>query len=167
MTGTLAAWSAAVTLAVTGAITGLYYAYSVSVMPGLNAIGGGSAIRAMNSINVKIQNPLFFVTFFGPVVTATLTGVLLLVLGHRPAAVLFLLAAAVYLFGAFLLTVAVNVPLNDLLAATAVPADPAEAARVWADYSSRWTGWNTVRAAASLVSLLLIGLGIYQWHRQR
>ncbi|MEV4625939.1 anthrone oxygenase family protein [Micromonospora sp. NPDC049523] len=166
MTSTLAAWSAAVTLALTGAIAGLYYAYSVSVLPGLNAIDGGSAIRAMNSINVKIQNPLFFVTFFGPVVTATLTGVLLLMLGHRPAAVLFLLAATVYLLGAFLPTVAVNVPMNDLLAAAVVPADPAEAARVWADYSSRWIGWNTVRAGASLISLLLVGSGIYLWHRQ-
>jgi uncharacterized membrane protein len=167
MTGTLAAWSAAVTLAVTGAIAGLFYAYSVSVLPGLNAVDAGSAIRAMNSINVKIQNPLFFVTFLGTPVAAALTGVLLLVLGHRPAAVLFLLSAAVYLLGVFVPTMAVNVPMNDALAAAVLPADPAEAARLWSDYSSRWTGWNHLRAGASLVSLLLVGLGIYLWHRQR
>ncbi|MEK8110387.1 hypothetical protein NKG94_50840 [Micromonospora sp. M12] len=81
------------TLAVTGAITGVYYAFSVAVMPGLNAADAGTAIRAMTSINQRIQNPLFFVTFFGPLVAATVTGVLLLILGKRSAGVLFLVAA--------------------------------------------------------------------------
>ncbi|SCE81231.1 Uncharacterized membrane protein [Micromonospora coriariae] len=164
---TLAAWSAAVTLAVTGLIAGVYYAFSVSVMPGLNATDAGTAIRAMTSINQKIQNPLFFVTFFGPIIAAAITGVLLLILGHRPAALLFFLAGAAYLVGAFIPTVALNVPMNDALDATGVPTDPAEAARIWADYTSRWTWWNTVRAGASVVSLLLAGFGVYLWGSQR
>ncbi|MET8353641.1 MULTISPECIES: anthrone oxygenase family protein [unclassified Micromonospora] len=164
---TLAAWSAAVTLAVTGLIAGVYYAFSVSVMPGLNATDAGTAIRAMTSINQKIQNPLFFVTFFGPILAATITGVLLLILGHRPAALLFFLAGAAYLVGAFIPTVTLNVPMNDALDATGVPTDPAEAARIWADYASRWTWWNTVRAGASVVSLLLAGFGVYLWGSQR
>jgi uncharacterized membrane protein len=167
MTETLAAWSAAVTLAVTGAIAGLYYAFSVAVMPGLNGTDASTAIRAMTSINQKILNPTFFVTFLGPPIAAVLTGVLLLTLGHKPAAVLFLLAAAIYLVGAFIPTRVVNVPLNDTLAAAGVPDDPAQAARVWSDYSSRWTGWNTVRAGSSVLSLLLAGLGVYLWGRQR
>ncbi|MCG5462520.1 anthrone oxygenase family protein [Micromonospora sp. NPDC053740] len=161
MNATVAAWSAAVTLAVTGAITGVYYAFSVAVMPGLNAADAGTAIRAMTSINQRIQNPLFFVTFFGPLVAATVTGVFLLTLGKRSAGALFLLAAAVYLVGAFIPTVAINVPMNENLGAAGVPADPAEAVRVWASYSSAWTWWNSVRAGASLISLLLAGLGVY------
>ncbi|NBE82410.1 anthrone oxygenase family protein [Micromonospora rubida] len=164
---TLTAWSAAVTLAVTGLIAGVYYAFSVSVMPGLNATDTGTAIRAMTSINQKIQNPLFFVTFFGPILAATITGVLLLILGHRPAALLFFLAGAVYLVGAFIPTVALNVPMNETLDAAGVPTDPAEATRIWADYASRWTWWNTVRAGASVVSLLLAGFGLYLWGSQR
>ncbi|WP_406067718.1 DUF1772 domain-containing protein [Micromonospora sp. NBC_01638] len=167
MTATLAAWSAAVTLAVTGAITGVYYAFSVSVMPGLNAVDAGTAIRAMTSINQKIQNPLFFVTFLGPIVAATVTGVMLLILGRRPAGVLFLVAAGVYVVGAFIPTVVVNVPMNETLDAAGVPTDPAEAVRVWADYSSGWTWWNSVRAGASLISLLLAGLGVYLWGPSR
>jgi uncharacterized membrane protein len=165
MIGTLTAWSAAVTLAVTGAIAGVYYAFSVAVMPGLNATDAGTAIRAMTSINQKIQNPMFVVTFLGPPILGVLTGVLLLMLGHKPAAVLFFLAAAVYLVGAFIPTMVVNVPMNDALDAAGVPTDPAEAARLWSDYSSRWTGWNTVRAGASVISLLLAGLGVYLWGR--
>ncbi|MEU5672017.1 anthrone oxygenase family protein [Micromonospora sp. NPDC047753] len=161
MNATLAAWSAAVTLVVTGAITGVYYAFSVAVMPGLNAADAGTAIRAMTSINQRIQNPLFFVTFFGPLVAATVTGVFLLILGKRSAGVLFLVAAGVYLVGAFIPTVVVNVPMNETLDAAGVPTDLAEAVRVWAAYSSAWTWWNSVRAGASLISLLLAGLGVY------
>ncbi|MEU7842182.1 anthrone oxygenase family protein [Micromonospora sp. NPDC049114] len=161
MNATVAAWSAAATVVVTGAITGVYYAFSVAVMPGLNAVAPGTAIPAMTSINQRIQNPLFFVTFFGPLVAATVTGVLLLLLGKRSAGVLFLMAAAVYLVGAFIPTVVVNVPMNENLDAAGVPTDPAEAARVWASYSSAWTSWNSVRAGASLISLLLAGLGTY------
>ncbi|MFI6760768.1 hypothetical protein ACIBF5_16705 [Micromonospora sp. NPDC050417] len=40
---------------------------------------------------------------------------------------------------------------------------PAEAARRWAEYASHWTGWNTLRAVASLVSLLLVGAGLLAW----
>ncbi|MEV4763326.1 anthrone oxygenase family protein [Micromonospora chokoriensis] len=160
MNATLAAWSAAVTLVVTGAITGVYYAFSVAVMPGLNAADAGTAIRAMTSINQRIQNPLFFVTFFGPLVAATVTGVFLLIIGKR-SGVLFLVAAGVYLVGAFIPTVVVNVPMNETLDAAGVPTDPAEAVRVWASYSSAWTWWNSVRAGASLISLLLAGLGVY------
>ncbi|MEU8254312.1 anthrone oxygenase family protein [Micromonospora inaquosa] len=161
MNATLAAWSAAVTLVLTGAITGVYFAFSVAVMPGLNAVDAGTAIRAMTSINQKIQNPLFFVTFFGPIVAATVTGVLLLIPGHRTPGVLFLLAAGVYLVGALIPTVLVNVPMNETLDAAGVPTDPAEAARIWASYSSGWMWWNSVRAVASLISLLLAGLGIF------
>ncbi|MEU8423442.1 anthrone oxygenase family protein [Micromonospora sp. NPDC048835] len=160
MNATLAAWSAAVTLVVTGAITGVYYAFSVAVMPGLNAADAGTAIRAMTSINQRIQNPLFFVTFFGPLVAATVTGVFLLIIGKR-SGVLFLVAAGVYLVAAFIPTVVVNVPMNETLDAAGVPTDPAEAVRVWASYSSAWTWWNSVRAGASLISLLLAGLGVY------
>ncbi|WUR62278.1 DUF1772 domain-containing protein [Micromonospora chokoriensis] len=160
MNATLAAWSAAVTLVVTGAITGVYYAFSVAVMPGLNAADAGTAIRAMTSINQRIQNPLFFVTFFGPLVAATVTGVFLLIIGKR-SGVLFLVAAGAYLVGAFIPTVVVNVPMNETLDAAGVPTDPAEAVRVWASYSSAWTWWNSVRAGASLISLLLAGLGVY------
>ena len=88
----------------------------------------------MTSINQKIQNPLFFVTFFGPIIAGAVTGVLLLTLGHKPAAVLFLVAAGVYLVGAFIPTMVVNVPLNETLDAAGVPTDPAEAARAWSDY---------------------------------
>ncbi|WP_433412221.1 DUF1772 domain-containing protein [Microtetraspora malaysiensis] len=161
----LTAASAVVALLLTGAIAGLFYGYSVSVMPAFDGIAAEHGIAAMRSVNEKILNGRFFASFFGTPVASAVTGGLLLALGETPAAVLFFAAAATYVLGAFLPTVVVNVPMNEALAAATVPADPDEAARLWAEFSGRWTRWNTVRAVFCLVSLLLVGLAGFVWAR--
>jgi uncharacterized membrane protein len=160
----LAGVSATTTLLLTGAVAGLFFAYSVSVMIGLDAIKPDQAIAAMRGINEKIQNPVFLPAFLLTPVVAVITGVLLLVLGQRAAGIVFFLAAAAYVLGALVPSFAVNIPMNDALDTARVPA--AEAARVWSDYSSRWTLWNHVRTVSSGVSLLLVGLGLFLWGRQ-
>jgi uncharacterized membrane protein len=160
----LAGVSATTTLLLTGAVAGLFFAYSVSVMIGLDAIKPDQAIAAMRGINEKIQNPVFLPAFLLTPVVAVITGVLLLVLGQRAAGIVFFLSAAAYVLGALVPSFAVNIPMNDALDTARVPA--AEAARVWSDYSSRWTLWNHVRTVSSGVSLLLVGLGLFVWGRQ-
>jgi uncharacterized membrane protein len=54
----------------------------------------------------------------------------------------------------------INVPMNEALAATAIPADADGARRLWQEYSQPWQCWNVVRTIASGVCLLLAGLGI-------
>ncbi|MDN3351208.1 anthrone oxygenase family protein [Actinomadura sp. DC4] len=160
----LAGLSATTTLLLTGAVAGVFFAYSVSVMMGLDAIGPEQAIAAMRGINDKIQNALFLTAFLLSPVAAAVTGVLLLVLGQRTAGVVFLLAGAVYVLGALVPSFAVNIPMNDALDAARPSAG--EAARVWADYSSRWTAWNHLRTVSSLFSMVLAGLGMFVWGRQ-
>jgi uncharacterized membrane protein len=157
--------AATVTLLFTGAVAGVFFAYSVSVMIGLDGIKPEQAIVAMQSINEKIQNPLFLPAFLLAPFAAAATGALLLGLGQRAPGLIFIAAAAVYAAGALLPTIAVNVPMNNALAVAAIPADPQEAARLWADYSSRWTSWNHLRTVASLLGLLLTGLGLFIWGR--
>jgi uncharacterized membrane protein len=160
----LAGLSATTTLLLTGAVAGVFFAYSVSVMIGLDAIRPEQAIAAMRSINDKIQNAVFLATFLLTPVAAAVTGVLLLVLGQRTAGIVFFLAAAAYVVGALIPSFAVNIPMNDTLDAARPSA--AEAARVWSDYSSRWTLWNHVRTVSSLISVGLVGLGLFLWGRQ-
>src|SRR5690606_31293449 len=143
----LAAVSALVSAAL---MAGVFSAFSVAVMPGLNAVPPGAAVAAMRSVNERILNPAFLGPFLLVPLAGAAAGALLLVLGHRRAAAAFLAAAAVYLLGAFLPTAAVNVPLNDALAAAGDPAQAARAAAAWAAYAPRWTAWNHVRAAASV-----------------
>ena len=63
----------------------------------------------------------------------------------------YLLAGcAFYLLGCLLVTMAVNVPMNNQLAVAKPDSSGADA--LWDHYRSRWTLWNHVRTAASLVA---------------
>ncbi|WP_119391726.1 anthrone oxygenase family protein [Taklimakanibacter lacteus] len=152
---------AATTLVLAGAIAGFFYAYSVSVMRGLDAADPQHAIAAMQGINATIRNAAFAPAFFGMPAMAALTGLFLFMTRQRPAAVAMVLAVVVYLLGALVPTFAVNVPLNDALAKAITPADAQEAVAIWSSYSAPWTWWNHLRMAFSTASLLLVGLAIF------
>ncbi len=161
----LAALAIAVTLLLTGAIAGFFYAYSVSAMPGLDLSAPVHAIPAMQGINVAVRNPVFFVSFFGTPVAALVAAGLCVLAGRWRAALFLAAAGGVYFAGAFLPTALVNVPMNRALAQ--VTAETArEAAEIWSAYSPRWTAWNTLRTVFSLASLMLVGLAIHAWARE-
>ncbi|MFR9721972.1 DUF1772 domain-containing protein [Streptomyces sp. MS19] len=149
------------TVVLAALMAGTFFGFSVSVIPGLDAIDPTEAVRAMQSMNEKILNPLFLTAFVGVPLAAAGAGVLLLSMGHRAAGVLFLVAAGVYVFGVFMPTGAVNVPMNDVLAA-ATPSPEA-----WADFSGRWARWNALRTVASTATVVLAALGIRMWHQGR
>jgi uncharacterized membrane protein len=159
----LASIVAVLSLVLTAAVSGVFFAYSNSVVPGLDAVRPEQAITAMNSMNRKIINPLFLTSFLGPPVAAALAGILILVDGATTAGLLYLAAAVVYLAGCVAPTAAVNVPLNNGLDTGTIPTDPDEVTRTWQDYSGRWKAWNHGRAAGSLVAVALSGVGLICW----
>lgn len=149
-----------ISLVLTGGIGGFFYAYSVSVMPGLDVSAPDHAVAAMQGINRAVRNPVFFVTFFVTPVVTLLSAALAWRAGCRRAAGSIAVAAIVYLLGAFLPTALVHVPMNEALAIIDLPAGTNEVQAVWSGYSERWTAWNHVRTAASGLSLILIGIGL-------
>ncbi|RKS73649.1 putative membrane protein [Actinomadura pelletieri DSM 43383] len=165
MRSALAGVSVTLSLIMAAGMAGTFFGFSTGVMPGLNAARPASAIDAMQSVNQKIQNPVFVAMFLLVPLLAVAAGVLLLTLDHRSAAILFFVAAAVYFVGALVPSFAVNIPMNNDLDAVTIPTDPSEAARVWSDYSGRWTAWNTVRAVFGWASLLAMSVGVYLWGR--
>ncbi|TYB47383.1 DUF1772 domain-containing protein [Nonomuraea sp. PA05] len=138
---------ALITLVLHGALTGLFYTFSMSVMPGLNATDPAQAEAAMRSINRKILNPWLYLVFLGSPLAALVAGFL----ADGRAALWFFAAAGVSFAGSFLVTVAVNVPMNNALDAGTMS---------FKDYSPRWTAFNTLRAVASAAALVLVGLGL-------
>lgn len=142
----------------TGLIAGVFYAYACSVNLGLAAQPDAGYVAAMQAINREIQNPVFFLSFFGAVLTLLSA---LAVHSPRPRSGRFrlvALACALYVGGGFLLTVFVNVPLNEELAGVAAGASPGELARARAGYEGPWNFWNGVRAVfSSLAFLALVG----------
>ncbi|TYB41984.1 DUF1772 domain-containing protein [Actinomadura chibensis] len=159
----LAGVSATLSIIMAAGMAGTFFGFSTGVMPGLNAARPGSAIDAMQGINQKIQNPLFVAMFMLVPVVAAAAGVLLLTLDQKAAAVLFFVAAGVYLLGALFPSFAVNIPMNNDLDAVKIPDGASEAAKTWSDYSGRWTAWNSVRAVAGWASVLAMSLGLYVW----
>lgn len=111
----------------------------------------------MQAINERIQNPLFFVNFFGAVLA--LLGALVAHHTSRPRSGRFwlvALACVLYVGGGFLLTIFLNVPLNEELASVAADASSDELARARADFEGSWNSWNGVRTLFSVLAFLTL-----------
>ena len=136
---------AAATVA-TGLIAGVYYAFACAVMPGLGASSDRTFIEAMQNINTKIQNPAFFLTFFGAVILPAWA--LRTFRDDRKLRVWIAAGLALYTLGV-LTTMAVNVPLDNQLAAAGNPMKIADPAAVRARFEDAWNAWNVTRALLS------------------
>ena len=156
---------ALISLLLSGAIFGFFYAWVCSTMWGLDRLEPGTAIAAMQAMNASVRNGVFAPAFFGTpfVLLATALG------GWRAreglSAGLFGLAGVISLFGGVVLTMAVNVPMNEALAQVALPLPDGLAEQVWAEYSPDWQLWNTIRTVATGIVLLLVGVALMRLPR--
>ncbi|HST67944.1 MAG TPA: anthrone oxygenase family protein [Mycobacteriales bacterium] len=120
-----------------GLMAGLFAAFAYAVMPGLGRAGDATFVEGMQKINVAILNGWFGVCFGGALVFSVLAAVL-----HRGAARPWIVAGAVLYLLVLVVTMAVNVPLNDKLEA-AGRTDPHAAREA---FETVWVRWNVVRA---------------------
>jgi uncharacterized membrane protein len=142
---------AAATVAM-GLIAGLYFAWSVSVMPGLANIGDRAFVDAMQEMDDAIQNPLFFATFFGAIALPGAAIVLQRRLGARQATPWIVAAVVLYGLG-FLTTMAINVPLNADIVDAGDPSRIADPGAVRDAFEDEWVAWNIVRTVLSIAAL--------------
>ncbi|CAL9352178.1 hypothetical protein SUDANB121_00501 [Nocardiopsis dassonvillei] len=141
----------------TGLFAGLFFAFSVAVMPGLGRADDRVMIEAMQRINVAILNPLFAVVFIGaPVVL--LGSTLLHWAAGDTAGAWWAGAALVLLVAVLAVTFAVNVPRNNTLERAGTAARLADPAAVRGDFEPVWVRWNHLRALASTAALLCTAL---------
>ncbi len=150
----------------TGLVAGVFYAYAVSVNLGLAAQPDASYVATMQAINERIQNPTFFLSFFG---AALLLLAALASHYRRPPSgrfQLIALACALYIGGGFILTAFVNVPMNEELAHVFAGASPGELASARAAYEGPWDFWNAVRTVFSILAFLaLVGACLLRENR--
>jgi uncharacterized membrane protein len=133
-----------------GIVGGVFYAFSTFVMPGLERLPAAQGIRAMQEINVTAEHPAFMLAFMGTTVLCLYLGVRGVLDWGDTRATLLVTGSALYLVGAFLLTVAHNVPLNNELAD--VHPHAAGAAAHWQHFLHGWNWANHVRGAASIAA---------------
>lgn len=143
-----------------GAIFGFFYAWVCSTMWGLDAADPRTAIAAMQAMNASVRNIVFAPAFFLTPLVLGATAAVAALGARRRAAAWFLAAALIYLCFGLLLTVSVNVPMNEALALERVPEDVEAARAIWLAYSGPWQFWNTLRTVASGTALALAAFGL-------
>lgn len=150
-TGTLVA--ATIT---TGLTAGLLYAFAHTVMPGLGRTEDRTFVGAFQAIDRAVMNPWFMAGFLGgPALTLAAVP-----LGAvRGAALGWLLTALVLHVAVLVITMAVNVPMNNRLQAVALdrPVDLAEARQ---RFQARWVRWNAVRTIAAVAAFIALAVGL-------
>lgn len=154
--------SAFTSLLLCGAIFGFFYAWICSTMWGLDAIDPRISIAAMQAMNASVRNAVFAPAFFATPFVLILTAMIAWRMGLVRPAVVFSSAGFVYLFGGMILTITVNVPMNEALGQVTIPTDLAAAQQIWTDYSPTWQRYNILRTVVSGVALTLTGIGIFQ-----
>ncbi|GLQ28724.1 DUF1772 domain-containing protein [Sulfitobacter pacificus] len=153
-----------ISLLLTAALFGFFYAWICSTMWGLDAADPRVAIAAMQAMNASVRNVVFAPAFFGTPVVLLITTIVLAANAQRRAMPWFAAATILSALLGVVLTMAVNVPMNEELAQVIVPDDIDAARAIWLAYSPGWQFWNQMRTIATGVAVLCIGVGMLRLH---
>ncbi|MGW0752330.1 anthrone oxygenase family protein [Streptomyces sp. NPDC002587] len=135
----------------TGLMAGLYFAFDISVMPGLGRGDDQTYVTAMRNINEAIDNGLFGLLFLGAFL-ATGVAAAQQQRGGRPDAARWgWLAFALYGLS-LAVTAIVNIPLNNQLARAGADVSAARSR-----FGGRWALGNVVRTVACTAALAALG----------
>ena len=137
-----------------GLITGAFALYAHAIMPGLKTTDDRTFVAAFQSIDRAIINPWFMLTgFLGALVLTAAAAALNLGEDVFP----WVLAALLAYVIVFVITIAVNVPLNDTIKAAGDPDRIQDLAAVRERFDeARWATFNVIRtllSAGAFVSL--------------
>lgn len=150
---------AALLLLLHGLITGLFYSYSCSVNPGLGRLSNVEYLKAMQSINSAIQNPVFFTSFMGALLILPVYAYLSL---NNPNFIYVLASFVIYGVMVFGVTMLGNVPLNNRLARFKIgSANDEHMAMARADFEPRWNRYHTIRTISCVISFILLIISFF------
>ena len=142
-----------------GLMAGLFYAWSISVTPGLAQVSDHHYLQSFQAMNRAILNPAFLVAFLGLVIL--LPALTYLNYGGRWSARFWYIAGAtvLYLGGIIAITFFGNVPLNDALEQLTIEAmTPDQMDTFRLEFEDKWNRLNWARTISSLLAFLLLVL---------
>lgn len=138
----------------TGLVAGLFFGFSVAVIPGLSRLPDAGYLQSFQNINVAILNPVFLVTFVAPVILLPVAAWLQYRQGGSSAWLWMLAATLIYIIAVFGVTIAGNVPLNETLAKTDLTAAGSDRLpSIRAAFEPDWNRLHSIRTVANVVSL--------------
>lgn len=138
-----------------GLMSGIFQLYSHTVMPGLAKTDDRTFGAAFQAMDRAIMNPLFLATFVGPLVFSGLATALSLGPASRSLLPWPAVALVLYLI-VMVITIRINVPLNDALKAATDPDLGAVRARF---NETLWVRWNHVRSWLSTAGFVCLAWG--------
>jgi uncharacterized membrane protein len=132
-----------------GLMAGAFGLYAHAIMPGLRKTDDRTFVGAFQEIDRAIINPWFMVSFLGALAFTVVAFVLHL--GADERSVLPWIAAALVLYVVvFVVTIGINVPLNDDIKAAGDPDRVGDLAAVREQFDEmRWARWNVARTLAT------------------
>jgi uncharacterized membrane protein len=137
----------------TGLSAGLFYAWSVSIIPGARKVTDLTYMESMQSFNRAILNPAFFLVFMGSGILLSISAI-----QHYRTGIVFwviLAAALCYVVGTFGVTMLGNVPLNNSLDVFQVKDMSAgQIAAFREHFEEKWNRLHTIRTAFSILSFM-------------
>ena len=132
--------------------TGVFQLYAFAIMPGLGRTNDRTFVGAFQQIDTAIVGPWLFLFFFGALVFTALAAGLHINEDVR-SALPWIGGAFILHLAVFIITIGINVPLNDEIKAAGDPGRIADLAAVREAFNeARWVGWNLFRAVASAVA---------------
>lgn len=137
----------------TGLVAGVFGLYAHTIMPGLGKTDDHTFVGAFQAIDRAIINPWFLGGgFFGALIFTIVAAIT-----HVGRAALPWIVAALVLYAiTFVITIAINVPLNDAIKAAGDPGRIDVAAVRERFNEARWQTWNLVRVVASTTAFGLL-----------
>jgi len=141
-----------------GLMAGVFGVFTHTIMPGVRHPDDRTFVGAFQAIDKAIINPWFMATFFGALILTGLAAALHLS-GDKRNALPWIGAAFVLYLIAVIITMAVNVPLNDAIKAAGNPARIGDLPAVRYRFSeAKWSAWNLIRTLTSTAAFgCLIG----------
>lgn len=136
-----------------GLAAGVFGLYAHTIMPGLRKTDDRTFVGAFQAIDRAIINPWFLGgAFLGALVFTAVAAVTQVGRDELP----WVVAALVLYLIAVIITIAINVPLNDAIKAAGDPAR-IDVAAVRARFDeTRWARWNLVRVVTNTTALGLL-----------
>jgi uncharacterized membrane protein len=128
-----------------GLFAGLFYTFTLAVMPGLTAADDRTLVDAMQQM---IDNPVFPLTFLGAGALAAAALVQARRSGSAKTTGWIVGGLALYTVTA-IITFAIHLPLNDELKEAGDPGRIENLAAVRDDFATPWVAWDIVRTLAA------------------
>jgi uncharacterized membrane protein len=136
-----------------GFVSGAFVLYAHTIMPGLRKTDDRTFVGAFQATDRAIINPWFMITAFGGALVLTLAAG---IASRGTPALPWVAAAFVLYLVAVIITIAVNVPLNDAIKTAGDPAR-IDVAQVRARFDeARWAAANLVRVLTSVPAFGLL-----------